>query len=73
MSVKLTILEIRQDAELLRLGKLLNEIDEQYHARIMQLFKENDIKPLEFHHGFGLSDNSTSFHSVHLPRDGYGS
>lgn len=73
MNKKLTILEIRQDAELMRLQKLWHDTEEeiygeQYHARITQLFKENNIKLMDFKHGVGLYESSTSYHSAHLTK-----
>lgn len=45
---KLTVLEIRQDSELIRINNLIRDLQEQSRQRTLHLYKENDIKPVEF-------------------------
>ena len=53
---KLSVLEIREDPKLIRLHKALLAANAKYHERIMKLYRENDIKPLEIT-GLIFSDN----------------
>lgn len=64
-SRKLTVLEIRKDPELIRLHGLLIEANKNYDERIKQLYKENDIKPLEFT-GLVFSRNEDSDRQAYL-------
>lgn len=57
--------QLSQDAELIRLRKLLNDLNNQLDTRLKQIYKENNIKNITFQSGIGFSCNEDISHLEH--------